>query len=214
MWRRASRRFISPLAKKVVAIDLNAVDVARRRNIDLTNVEYIDADISCYCTDILFDIVYSIGVVHHTDDPTATVDNLKRLVKPGGRLILWVYSKEGNFLNEYVLEPLKSFFFLRLPKPLLYSLSFILTALVSLVVFTVYLFPLKRLPYYEYFQNWRKLSYRRNNQNVFDKLNAPQTFFVSKKQATAWLSGLVDTHLSPYRGVSWRISGTKPYSGR
>jgi SAM-dependent methyltransferase len=202
-------RFVAPYAKHIHALDLNAVEVARERNPDLKNVTFVEGDICSYDPGIRFDVVYSIGVVHHTDDPNRTVAHLKTLLKSGGRLILWVYSKEGNFLNEYGLEPLKKYFFLRIPKKYLLRLSSVLSMLLYPIIYTIYLLPLKRLPYYEYFQNWRQLSYLRNKQNVFDKLNAPQTFFIPKSQGVTWLSDLHDTHISRYRGVSWRLSGSK-----
>ncbi|MFA6319117.1 MAG: hypothetical protein WC943_17025, partial [Elusimicrobiota bacterium] len=71
--------------------------------------------------------------------------------------------------------------------------------------------PLRFLPYYEYFENWRILSYSRNMLNVFDKLNAPQTHFIRKERIERWFSPseFQDIHISPYKGVSWRGSGTK-----
>ncbi|MEZ0230861.1 MAG: methyltransferase domain-containing protein [Planctomycetota bacterium] len=41
-----------------------------------------------------FDIVYSIGVLHHTPDTFAAVKSIARYVKPGGTLAIWVYEKD------------------------------------------------------------------------------------------------------------------------
>ena len=38
-----------------------------------------------------FDHVYSFGVLHHVPDPAAAFSGLNALVRPGGRLSLWVY---------------------------------------------------------------------------------------------------------------------------
>jgi SAM-dependent methyltransferase len=40
-----------------------------------------------------FDVVYSIGVLHHTPDTAAAVRALATLVKPGGTLAVWVYQR-------------------------------------------------------------------------------------------------------------------------
>jgi SAM-dependent methyltransferase len=40
-----------------------------------------------------FDVVYSIGVLHHTPDTAAAVRALAALVKPGGVLAVWVYRR-------------------------------------------------------------------------------------------------------------------------
>lgn len=73
---------------------------------------------------------------------------------------------------------------------------------------TLYLLPLKFLPFYEYFQNFRKLSFYRNALNVFDKLNAPQVDFISYARAKNWVNDkrIADYNITPYKGVSWRVS--------
>ena len=67
-----------------------------------------------------FDVVYSIGVLHHTPDTKWAFLSLSRLVKPGGRIAIWVYSTilrlmfGGELLR--MITP-------RLPKPLLLRAS-------------------------------------------------------------------------------------------
>src|SRR5688572_24691248 len=90
--------FVAPYAKSVTAVDLNTTDIAKERNKMFTNVEFVEEDIANMDLGRQFDIVFSIGVVHHTDNPDKTVANLAKHVKPGGKLIVWVYSKEGNYL--------------------------------------------------------------------------------------------------------------------
>ncbi|MDE2291019.1 MAG: methyltransferase domain-containing protein [Elusimicrobia bacterium] len=203
-------RCVARHAKRVVAVDFNTAALARERLADLKNVEVKEGDIARFAPDELFDVVYCVGVAHHTADPDATVAHLRGLVKPGGRLILWVYAREGNALNRWLLEPAKSVLIGHLPRGAVLALSHLLTALLYPIVHTVYRLPLGFLPFYEYFANFRKLSYKRNQLNVFDKLNAPTTHFISRKQAEAWMNGLKDVHIAPYVGVSWQVSGTKP----
>ncbi len=203
-------RLVSPFAKEVHAVDLNAVDVAKTRNRDLDNVVYHEADIAEFDPGIAFDTVYCVGVVHHTIDPDRTVERLKTLVKPGGRLILWVYSREGNLLRRRLLLPIKQGFLSCLPRKTVLACARFVTALLYPVVYSLYLMPLPWLPYYEYFRNWRRLPFRRNLQNVFDHMNSPVDHFISKDRASLWLAGWYDVHLSSYRGVSWRISGRRP----
>jgi SAM-dependent methyltransferase len=45
--------------------------------------------------DAQFDVAYSWGVIHHTPDTQACVDELQRVLRPGGKLILMLYSKHG-----------------------------------------------------------------------------------------------------------------------
>jgi len=201
--------FIAPFAKEVIALDLNTEDIASERNKAFSNITFLKADIAKIDLKRQFDIVFSIGVVHHTDNPDKTVDNLKRHVKKGGRFILWVYSKEGNFMVENIVEPLRKAFLKSLSRKNLLVLSKIVTFLMYLSVYSLYKLPLKILPYYEYFGNFRKLSFKRNVLNVFDKLNAPQVQFISRERIAKWVSAaeFEDIHISSYKGVSWRVSG-------
>ncbi len=202
--------FTAPVAKSVTGIDLNALESATKNTSAFNNVTLLEKDIATMKLDRHFDVVYSIGVLHHTDDPTASFLNIANHCKQGGRVIVWVYSNEGNWLNRFVLEPIKTVFVSYLPRPLAMALAHLLTALLYVPIYTIYLLPLPFLPFFEYFENWRKLSYQRNLLNVFDKLNAPQTWFITKSQIESWFTPerFTDIAISPYKGVSWRGSGT------
>ncbi|MCP4396872.1 MAG: class I SAM-dependent methyltransferase [bacterium] len=203
--------FIAPYAKHISAVDLNTAEIAKRRNQQFENITFLEADISAMRLEKRFDIVFSIGVVHHTDDPDKTVENLKRHVKPGGKLVLWVYSKEDNFLVEHVVEPLRKLFLRHLPKATLLTIARAICLLMYLPIYTLYLLPWPFLPYFEYFQNFRKLSFQRNVLNVFDKLNAPQVQFITSERIQRWFEDRSFNNLkvSPYKGVSWRVCATK-----
>lgn len=202
---------IAPSCRKITGVDWNALESARKRTAQFPNVELIEADLATMDLNGQFDVVYSIGVLHHTDNPRKTFENIARYCRPGGRTIVWVYSAEGNALNRFLLEPFKTLFLRFLPRSILLALAHALTIVVYIPVFTLYLLPLPFLPFYEYFGNWRKLSYRRNLLNVFDKLNAPQTWFIREEEIRSWFSPALftDIHISPYKGVSWRGSGTR-----
>lgn len=203
--------FVAPYAHSVTGVDLNALSAAKAHTQSLQNVTLVEADLAEMDLGKQFDIVYCIGVLHHTDDPEKTFRSIAKHCKPGGRVIVWVYSYEGNFLNRTILEWMKRLLLLRLPRSINLAIAHVLTVVVSIPVYTIYLLPLPFLPYFEYFKNWRQLRYKRNLLNVFDKLNAPQTWFIRRKQIEQWFAGdeWSDVHISPYRNVSWRGSGTR-----
>jgi len=203
--------FVAEVARSVTAVDLNTTDIARRRNAERTNVEFVEADLCRMDLGRQFDVVFSIGVIHHTDDPDRAVANLARHVRPGGRIIIWVYSDEGNGLVKNIVEPLRKVFLRHLSRNLLLNISRGLTGILYMPVHSVYRLPVSFLPYYEYFGNFRKLSFERNTLNVFDKLNAPQVQFITRARAERWLptSDWTDVQISPYKGVSWRASAVK-----
>lgn len=203
--------FISPYAKSVVAVDLNTTSIAQRRNALSANVAFVEADVATMFLEQLFDVVLSIGVVHHTDDPDRSVGNLIKHVKPGGLLILWIYSKEGNRLTEYIIEPLRRLFLKNRSRNFVQKCSEILTLPLLLAANTLYRLPLPFLPYYQYLRNARRLSFSRNVLNVFDKLNAPQVQFISRDRVQNWLNPdqFSEVSITSYCGVSWRASGRK-----
>ena len=198
-------------AKHVTAVDLNTIPLARQRLAQAKNVDFKEADISIMDLGRQFDIVLCIAVIHHTDDPDRTAQNLKRHVKPGGKIILWGYSKEGNGMVEYGVEPLRKLFLKNLNRKTILAISWVITVLLYIPVYSVYLLPLKFLPYYEYFGNFRKLAFQRNLLNVFDKLNAPQVDFLTEKRVRNWFKDddFEITHISRYKGVSWRITAQR-----
>lgn len=205
-------RLLASYAASVTAVDLNTTDIARERVRDFPHVSFVEADIAEMSLGRRFDIVLAIGVVHHTDDPDRTIENLKAHVKPGGRLIIWVYSREGNALVEHVVEPFRKIALRGASPKLLIRLSQCITAAMYLPIYTVYLLPLRFLPFFDYFRNFRKLSFRRNTLNVFDKLNAPQVEFITQPRIRGWFNEgneFADVHISAYCGTSWRGSGTK-----
>ena len=68
-----------------------------------------------------FDHVYSLGVLDHTPDPRAAFLALARLLKPGGRIVVWVYPREKPRL-ERVMNAHRAVS-TRLPLGLLVALS-------------------------------------------------------------------------------------------
>jgi SAM-dependent methyltransferase len=80
----------------VVGLDLSeAVLAAADLTADLPTVAIVQGDLlrlpfSRAC----FDHIYSIGVLDHTPDPRGAFLGLASLLKPGGRIAVWVYPRE------------------------------------------------------------------------------------------------------------------------
>lgn len=49
-----------------------------------------------------FDHIYSLGVLDHTPDPRAAFLALARLLRPGGRIVVWVYAREKPRLERVI----------------------------------------------------------------------------------------------------------------
>jgi len=92
---------ICKLNNKLTAIDLNptSVHVTSRRlknngydasvlEMDAENLEFEDET---------FDFIFSWGALHHTPDTQKTMDELYRVLKPGGRVCIMLYNKNSLY---------------------------------------------------------------------------------------------------------------------
>jgi SAM-dependent methyltransferase len=80
----------------VVGLDLSgAVVAARELNAASRNVGVLRGDLlRLPFAEARFDHIYSLGVLDHTPDPRKAFLELARLLKPGGRIVIWVYPRE------------------------------------------------------------------------------------------------------------------------
>lgn len=210
----AHTRLVSSVCRSIVAIDLETANLARERLKDRPNVRFVEADILRYSDATQYDVVFSVGVLHHTDDPDLAFRKCWERCRPGGLLIAWVYSWEGNCIARNVVEPARKYFFSKLPRPLLSLAAQLLTIFLYMIVWTVYLTPIaKILPYNDYFANFRRLAFHRNVLNVYDKLNAPQVQFISKERIDRWLKdcplNMATRSIRLNNQVGWSIVGIK-----
>lgn len=89
---------------RVVGVDLSeAVETARDNLARFPNALVMQADIGALpFQPASFDIIYSIGVLHHTPDTRAYTERLIPLLKPGGILAIWVYPPKFQRRAEWV----------------------------------------------------------------------------------------------------------------
>jgi SAM-dependent methyltransferase len=80
----------------VVGLDLSpAVLAARELTAGMPGVAIVRGDLlRLPFSPGSFDHIYSIGVLDHTPDPRKAFLNLATLLKPGGRIAVWVYRQE------------------------------------------------------------------------------------------------------------------------
>lgn len=166
-----------------------------------------------------FDFVYSIGVLHHLPDPEAGFRALLPLVRPGGAIFVWVYSKSRAMTNA-LLEVVRKLT-ARLPFPLVRALS-IAGALVDWCGFIApyhlarrvlgpaidrFVFPRVRLyaryPFQVVYADW------------FDRLAAPVRNYYDAADLAGWAerAGLVNVRISPTGLYGWRLYGEIPRHG-
>jgi SAM-dependent methyltransferase len=92
-------------ARLIVGLDLSqAVLAARDVTSGLARVVLVRADLlKPPFAAGSFDVIYSLGVLDHTPDPRGAFLGLAKLLKPGGRLVVWVYPRERAAI-EWILD--------------------------------------------------------------------------------------------------------------
>jgi SAM-dependent methyltransferase len=203
-------------ARRVIGVDLSeSVDAARHFTRELPDVAIVQADMYHLPFRDPFDLVFSIGVIHHLPVPADGVSSLGRHVRPDGALFVWVYGYENNGWIRNVIDPLRKHVTSRLPRRALYGLSLALTGSLH-VALRLYRAPqtgrLSRfLPYYPYLHWLAQYGFRHNLVVVFDQLVAPTAVYVRREELQAWLerAGFARVAVSARNNNSWRGLGRR-----
>jgi SAM-dependent methyltransferase len=106
-------------ASLIVGLDLShAVVAARELTTELSKVAVVRGDLlKLPFPPASFDQIYSLGVLDHTPDPRAAFLGLTELLKPGGKIAVWVYPRE-RALVEWIMNSQRAIS-TRMPLPLL-----------------------------------------------------------------------------------------------
>lgn len=65
-----------------------------------SNLQRVDAEVLPY-SDETFDIVYSWGVIHHSEKPEAIISEINRVLKPGGLFIGMLYGRHSPLVFKF-----------------------------------------------------------------------------------------------------------------
>jgi SAM-dependent methyltransferase len=208
---RLSRLTASYGAKYVVSVDLSgAVDEALELSKDYLNIHFLQASLFNLPLKIKFDLIFSLGVLHHTPSPFLGFKSILKSLKVGGKVGIWVYGKEGN----KVMGPLLNLFRIittRLNSSTRKRLSKIIIIMVE--VFNVSIFKFFNNLFYgdylEYFN--RELSMADREYVAFDFMSTPIIKYISKRELDILVSevGLLDVMILQRNGNSWMLTGRK-----
>jgi SAM-dependent methyltransferase len=155
------------------------------------------------------DLITSIGVLHHIPDPTPVVQAACAALRPGGRMLVWLYGREGNATYLALTQPLRAIT-TRLPHGPVFLLARIATALLAPYVALCRHLP---LPLRGYFVAvFGKMSYRKRELIVYDQLRPAYAKYYTREEAVSLLRnhGFDDVRLHHRHGYSWTVIGTRP----
>jgi SAM-dependent methyltransferase len=191
-------------AAVAIDVDLRSLDVARRnlepfKNASVLQTSAYDIGFADY-----FDIAFSIGVIHHLENPELALAQMVKAVKPGGNVLIWVYGRENNEWIVRYADPLRKLLFSWLPIQIVHHLSLYPTILLWLVL---------RLGFgrVEYFKLIKGFSFRHLRSIVFDQMLPKIAHYWPRETVKQLMegAGLKDVRLEWVNEISWAAIGTK-----
>ena len=187
-----------------VDVDDRTLGRARQNLAQFQNVEIRKQSIYEIPETDLFDIAFSIGVVHHLSDPDAAVARLARVAKPGGLVLVWLYGRENNAWIVRLFNPIRHLLFSRMPLGLVHALSWPLTVLLWCSLRLG--FP--RAPYYRLI---RSFSFDHLRAIVFDHMIPRIARYYTRAEAESLLvqAGLTEIRSTWVNENSWSVIGRK-----
>ncbi len=201
-------------AKLVIGFDISrAVDVAQAHSGGYPALHSVQTDIY----DMPFradsvDVVVCTAALHHVPDPKSAFQRLLQPLKPGGTLIIWVYSFEGTGTARLLVDPVRKVA-RRLPKPLLKALMWS-AALPLWFVSRLYkrlgwLPWSKRLPLYDYMLYLNAFPLGKLYEIVLDMWVSPMTHWIKREEVEDWFGGRIENvEIKPILNRNWGAYGT------
>lgn len=193
-------------AAEGVAIDLDDRSLAAAR-VTLAGLPVSVERMSAY--DIAyrdaFDIVFSVGVIHHLAEPERALDRMAAAARPGGTVLVWVYGLENNRWIVTLFDPMRRALFSRLPIGLVHALS-------NLPAAGLWLALRLGLGRNEYFRLIRRFSYPHLRSIVFDQMLPRIAHYWPREKVEQMLreAGLEDVRVAWVNEISWCAAGRKP----
>jgi SAM-dependent methyltransferase/uncharacterized protein YbaR (Trm112 family) len=206
-------------SQEIIGLDLSsAVEAAYRNTRHLPNAHVVQGDILLPPFMSAFDYIFSIGVLQFLSNPQGGFQSLTKLLKFGGQISIWVYSKEGNEAIDRILSPIRKHITSRMPRRMLHAVSYVLGSIQFLVLKGIYkpinewkvLNGLKDiLPKNEYLYYNSQLSFHALVSVIFDHLVPQLVVYLTRDEVLAWfeIEKLTSVQISSRNNMSWRVHG-------
>ncbi len=194
-------------SKKAVSIDVDdkSLNSARKNLKSFSNAEILKISAYDIPFENQFDIAFSIGVIHHLEHPELALTKMKKSVKGGGKVLIWVYGYENSRWVVHFFNPFRRLLFSKLPISVTHFLSLFPTI-------GLWIFLKLGLGRISYFKLLRTFTFRHLRSIVFDQM-LPHIAHYWKKEEVEMLmknAGLVNIHMAHVNDMSWCAVGEKP----
>ncbi|WP_435020555.1 methyltransferase domain-containing protein [Tundrisphaera sp. TA3] len=200
--------------KALVSLDLGrSALVAFEHTRHLANAHVVMGDLLHPPVRPVFDLAFSVGVIHHLPDPAEGFASLARVARDGGRVAIWVYGLENNGWIARVVGPVREALTARLPPGPLRHASAIPSAALWAAIRMFYK-PRAggrgpRLPYGDYFASMHDFPFDEIHSIVFDQLVTPVAHYLPGDEVRRWFAdGFADPVVRWHNRYSWTGLGT------
>lgn len=194
-------------ARSVCAVDYAelAVAAAREGLADLENV-CVERQ-SLYDLDRVdaFDLAFSVGVIHHLEFPERALSRLHRALRPGGRLVVWLYGYEGNEAWVHFFRAVHPVL-KRLPPGLVHALAYAVSAPIFAGL-KLGMHRWLRLGNSQYLDAVARFPFAHLHKIVFDQLLPDIARYYRREEVEALFSAepWADVTVHHNRGYSWTV---------
>jgi len=192
-------------AKEVFSFDYNikTVTAAKRNLRNFKNSKVLFNSIYEIDYKDKFDITFSIGVIHHLEDPREAIKKMVSATKKNGIVLIWVYGYEGNEWIVRYVNPLRKITS-RLPVFATHLLSYVC----SVPLYFYLKFFKQNHPYFKQLSNFR---FWHVHSIVFDQLIPKIANYWRENEAKALFQnqGLKNIKSFHVNNNSWTVVGIR-----
>lgn len=177
-----------------------SVEVAYELTKNIENACIVQADIYAMPFKSVFDLAYSIGVLHHLPEPQKGFLTLPAVLKKGGEMVIWVYNRRNNARALYFYEPLRDLL-KHLPKPFLFKLSYVPALGVhcmNMLTHVLRWYGFHKLADQVPFSYYANFSFNMKLNDAFDVIATPKSNYYYVEEIRAWFETAKLSHIQAF----------------
>jgi SAM-dependent methyltransferase len=197
-------------AANVIAVEPSAAVRALRENVAWAadRVRVLEATADQLPASPALDFIVYFGVIHHIPDPAPVMSAAYRALRPGGRMLAWLYGYEGNRLYLSIALPLRMLT-RRIPDDWVLRLARTIQPPLDAYIAACRVAPLPMRKYMS--EHLGKLAPEARLLTVYDQLNPAYARYYKEAEARELFTaaGFSDVRLHHRHGYSWSVVGTK-----